>query len=1478
MKIINNLYIAVAAIDDKMLGKVNEATTNSSFIKKIFILILPFIFCLMAFQVANAQTQVSPKYSVDRSVTSLLSKGDTLIVAGTFSNVGIYTGGGALFKDTSDKPNTNLPKIIGTVYCSTPDGNGGFYIYGNYRRELETISEYRIEHILSDYTFESGFTIFVTSILKLSTITYSNGVLYIGGNTVSQIGEQNAGNLSALDVSTKSLLPWMPAVNGEVTGIFISQNRLFVTGGFTTIGGQNRNGIAEVEINTGTIKPWNPDLGGGYSDIKFYQNKIIIGGSFHDAAFDNHACATVDSVTGSNIDYIFNSSNLYWAAGISKLALQGDTLFAFSAGTEDTRITAVNLSNKSILWEKYFNMTAGASGMEVIDTSLYVAGSSFDAIYKTNLSNSNDADIEQNIKGAVKLNIHSGNLINWSPNPVGLIHNDIYTMASVDKNIFIGGDFSHVNGLQRVGILMLNTVTGEVLPFKIDFDILNGCNALKLIDSTLYMAGDFSTVNGQPYLASVIACNVRTGALLPWHPDKLGNAWTVEANGKYVFLAGSLTEPAGGSGRTNLFAIDRQTGSLANWAPNPDYNVSTNSLHIANGRLYVGGNFTKISEQNRSYLVSYDTATLSLTNWTPSVYSAVTAIASTDTSIWIASHLFETNINSTGLFAGINPQTGLVTNTPTTSLPVSGQVNFLITKGRYVIAGGDLTINSSPCNYLSMYDMQSKSLIPNGFFCQSFATGTGGSVNTMAMANNDLYIGGDFAELNNKLNATNIERIKYPVGYFDTATDTTYSFYPAQAGNGGDVTINFYGRIIQPGMKVKLVAAGLPDIIVPDSAIIFTDASEMNARVDLRQKTTGKYDIVLTSASGTEYRKTQGFEVIQFAAPDIWMQIVGPDIMRAGSPTTFMLQVGNRGNCDAIGVPLLLSISDNATVSFKSNLSDLSGNSIDTLSYAVLDSIFPNGVKAKVYWLLLQRIPLGAVNNYQIEISCPTNDVTVNINGIINNPWFASPLDDAHVACFQELFNTVKGLLPLSEGVSCVTGLNDFKNNLNGLVSSYSNVGLADLINGALSTGLNCYLVFNPEAKIAAALVKAIKNGTYLLGNGLDGYKLATTCGKIFNPDANTSSKSTRTSTSHDPNDKIGSGVGLQHYVTGKNALEYGILFENSATAGLPAQVVKITDTLDGNKLELNTFQLSAFNFSGKYYNISPGQKNRQQYIDLRPEMNIILQVNANFDTLTGVFKAELTSLDPATLQLTTNPLIGFLPPNVNAPEGEGGFYFTVNPKSGLPNKSTIENKALIYFDNNAPTPTPVWVNTIDKTAPTSSVTILPPITSDTAINLSWQGTDGESGVEKYNLYYSMNGGTYNALLENSNLTSGTFIGEKDSTYSFYSIAIDSVGNKEVKSSFDTKTTVTIIGDTTTTNGDIKIFPNPNNGSFIVQSQRKISDMKLYDMQGKQIDIKYTGTDNQFRIIAGNHIPAGMYILKIQIEDKIINKKILLTK
>ena len=192
---------------------------------------------------------------------------------------------------------------------------------------------------------------------------------------------------------------------------------------------------------------------------------------------------------------------------------------------------------------------------------------------------------------------------------------------------------------------------------------------------------------------------------------------------------------------------------------------------------------------------------------------------------------------------------------------------------------------------------------------------------------------------------------------------------------------------------------------------------------------------------------------------------------------------------------------------------------------------------------------------------------------------------------------------------------------------------------------------------------------------------------------------------SHDPNDKVGSvGAGDGHFVTGVDPLRYAVQFENLPAATAPAQDVVISDPLDPTTMDLATLSLGPIGFDDRAVVPPPGLSSFTTDVDLRPEQNLLVRIEASLDAATSVLTWRFTSLDPDTGEPPTDPLAGFLPPNLNPPEGQGSVSFTVDPVGSLPTGTEIRNQASIVFDLNEPIVTPEWLNTIDLEDPVSQV------------------------------------------------------------------------------------------------------------------------------------------------------------------------------
>jgi len=155
-------------------------------------------------------------------------------------------------------------------------------------------------------------------------------------------------------------------------------------------------------------------------------------------------------------------------------------------------------------------------------------------------------------------------------------------------------------------------------------------------------------------------------------------------------------------------------------------------------------------------------------------------------------------------------------------------------------------------------------------------------------------------------------------------------------------------------------------------------------------------------------------------------------------------------------------------------------------------------------------------------------------------------------------------------------------------------------------------------------------------------------------------------------------------------------------------------------------------------------------------------------------------------METPADPMAGFLPPITESGYEVGWVCFSVEPEAGLPTGSQISNQAFVEFDwagdlldHPAPKEGP-FVNTIDSASPSSQVKTLPASQTSASFTVEWEGNDGGgSGIRDYTIYVSDNSSSFVPWLEDTTLTSDTFIGQLDHTYKFYSIAKDNVVNAE---------------------------------------------------------------------------------------------------
>ena len=227
-----------------------------------------------------------------------------------------------------------------------------------------------------------------------------------------------------------------------------------------------------------------------------------------------------------------------------------------------------------------------------------------------------------------------------------------------------------------------------------------------------------------------------------------------------------------------------------------------------------------------------------------------------------------------------------------------------------------------------------------------------------------------------------------------------------------------------------------------------------------------------------------------------------------------------------------------------------------------------------------------------------------------------------------------------------------------------------------------------------------------------------------------TDTKTLTVAASLDPNGKSGPpGVGASHTIFSNTPMAYQITFENDPTALAPAQKVVITDRLKTTLLAPFSFQFGPISFGTMVvnppvgsnpftvtvpYDVDGDPNTVQDNINVRISGSVEWnQGSPDFGKVVWTFE----SLDPIS-NLPPDPSIGFLPPNLQPPQGDGAVSFTVSQLPNLLTGAQITNQASIVFDVNAAILTPVWTNNIDNRIPT----VILDRPSAHAVRITWTG------------------------------------------------------------------------------------------------------------------------------------------------------------
>jgi hypothetical protein len=128
---------------------------------------------------------------------------------------------------------------------------------------------------------------------------------------------------------------------------------------------------------------------------------------------------------------------------------------------------------------------------------------------------------------------------------------------------------------------------------------------------------------------------------------------------------------------------------------------------------------------------------------------------------------------------------------------------------------------------------------------------------------------------------------------------------PGSGGNTGQATAHLGGGGFVDGVTVRLRRSGHSDIVGAGTRVDVGGAS-IATTFDLTGAAPGIWDVIVTNPDSTSVTLSSAFTVRAGVGPNVWVDVVG--IIRRHGPSTIWITYGNRGDSDAIGVPLSLSL------------------------------------------------------------------------------------------------------------------------------------------------------------------------------------------------------------------------------------------------------------------------------------------------------------------------------------------------------------------------------------------------------------------------------------------------------------------------------------------------------------------------------------------------------------------------------------------
>ncbi|MBK7084135.1 MAG: hypothetical protein IPH53_05515 [Flavobacteriales bacterium] len=394
-----------------------------------------------------------------------------------------------------------LPVADGAVRCAAPDGNGGWFLGGDFG-QVDGQFRQHLAHILPDGSLApwnpvvngkvftmavKGDTLYVGGVftvvnstsrsnlaaLRISTganviwstayaddtvrcMALNSGRLYVGGD-FTQMNSLARSRVASFTVSTHALNAWAPIVNGDVHSVLATPTSVYLSGEFTLLNLINtRNRLAALHPTTNTLQAWNPNANGPVRTMALSGTSLFIGGDFTTVAGTARNHIALINSAGTLNSWTKDLDGAVRCLSIANNTVYAGGEFALADGLGRQRLAAFGVPGSGVPsttdWTAATDSTVLAIAAQ--GGQLFIGGH---FLQGGGLSRRNVA----------ALDFDTGLPLPWAPQVNGRVHTLVRAGTGA---VFAGGQFSYVGSAPRLSIAAIDPVTAEALPWNAQAD------------------------------------------------------------------------------------------------------------------------------------------------------------------------------------------------------------------------------------------------------------------------------------------------------------------------------------------------------------------------------------------------------------------------------------------------------------------------------------------------------------------------------------------------------------------------------------------------------------------------------------------------------------------------------------------------------------------------------------------------------------------------------------------------------------------------------------------------------------------------------------------------------------------------------------------------------------------------------------------------------------------------------------------------